>query len=71
MLVKKHIYIILKKKLFADSLKKDGYIKITFREKIRLLKFAKRNRKIPCRCSSWFKTSTISYQGNPDTVNGS
>ena len=45
MLVKKHIYIILKKKLFAESWKKVGYIKIRFREKIRLLKFVKRKKK--------------------------
>ena len=45
MLVKKHIYIILRKKLFPDSLKKVGYIKIRFREKIRLLKFVKRKKK--------------------------
>lgn len=45
MLVKKHIYIILRKKLFPDSLKKVGYIKIRFREKIRLLKFVKKKKK--------------------------
>ena len=45
MLVKKHIYIILRKKLFPDSLKKVGYIKIRFREKIRILKFVKRKKK--------------------------
>ena len=57
MLVKKHIYIILKKKLFADSLKKVGYIKIRFREKIRLLKFVKRIKEFIayfCPCKSMF-----------------